>query len=159
MDLDGDGTLDVLSGSWPGELFFFKGQGKGKFDAPVKLKDKDGKTINVGGGVREQGEMLLVAGDAKYEKDEKGGQVIVYEVKLIAVPEGKSAGIPGTASALHAFDWDGDGVLDLLVGDIAGNVHLLRNEGTTPAETIAFQILPQGAVRRIDAPAPGNCEF
>ena len=38
-------------------------------------------------------------------------------------------------------------------------VHLLRNETSAPAETIAVQLLPYGADRRIDAPAPGNCPF
>ncbi len=38
--------------------------------------------------------------------------------------------------------------------------HILRNEGSSPAETIAVQILPQGADRRTDVPvAPGNCPF
>jgi quercetin dioxygenase-like cupin family protein len=36
----------------------------------------------------------------------------------------------------------------------AGRVHLIRNEGTTPLELIAFQLIPFGAVRRIDEPAP-----
>lgn len=40
-----------------------------------------------------------------------------------------------------------------------GHVHLLRNESGAPAETVAVQFLPQGATRRIDAPAPGNCGF
>jgi len=41
-----------------------------------------------------------------------------------------------------------------------GDVHILRNESsTTAAETIAVQLLPQGAVRKTDAPAPGNCPF
>jgi quercetin dioxygenase-like cupin family protein len=39
------------------------------------------------------------------------------------------------------------------------DVHLLRNETSAPAETIAVQLLPGGADRRIDAPAPGNCPF
>ena len=39
------------------------------------------------------------------------------------------------------------------------DVHLLRNETAVPAETIAVQLLPGGADRRIDAPAPGNCPF
>lgn len=39
------------------------------------------------------------------------------------------------------------------------HVHLLRNEGSVQAETIAVQILPAGAARRIDAPNPGNCPF
>ena len=38
-----------------------------------------------------------------------------------------------------------------------GDVHMLRNESDAPAETIAVQLLPKDAVRRIDAPAPGNC--
>jgi len=37
------------------------------------------------------------------------------------------------------------------------HVHIIRNEGTVEAATIAVQLLPQGAPRRIDAPAPGNC--
>jgi predicted metal-dependent enzyme (double-stranded beta helix superfamily) len=39
------------------------------------------------------------------------------------------------------------------------HVHLIRNEGTVSASTIAVQLLPAGAQRRIDAPNPGNCPF
>jgi len=39
------------------------------------------------------------------------------------------------------------------------HVHLLRNEGAVPAKTIAVQLIPAGATRRIDAPSPGNCPF
>jgi quercetin dioxygenase-like cupin family protein len=42
----------------------------------------------------------------------------------------------------------------------SGHVHLLRNETGAPAETIAVQLLPKDAERRIDVPvAPGNCPF
>jgi quercetin dioxygenase-like cupin family protein len=41
----------------------------------------------------------------------------------------------------------------------SGHVHLLRNETSTSAETIAVQLLPKDAARRIDAPDPGNCPF
>jgi quercetin dioxygenase-like cupin family protein len=41
----------------------------------------------------------------------------------------------------------------------SGHVHLLRNETDGPAETVAVQILPKDATRRIDTPAPGNCPF
>jgi hypothetical protein len=129
VDLDGDGIPDLLSGSWPGEIFFFKGKGKGQFEAPVKLKGKNGKSINIGGGRKDTGDMILIAGDADYETTDKG-TVIVYEGERIEVPEGKDAGITGTASAVHAVDWDGDGTIDLLVGDINGKVSLVPNEGT-----------------------------
>jgi hypothetical protein len=37
------------------------------------------------------------------------------------------------------------------------DVHMLRNEGNVPAETIATQFIPAGVPRRTDAPDPGNC--
>jgi hypothetical protein len=40
-----------------------------------------------------------------------------------------------------------------------GSVHMLRNNGTAVAETVAVQLLPRDAVRRIDIPDPGNCHF
>jgi predicted metal-dependent enzyme (double-stranded beta helix superfamily) len=40
-----------------------------------------------------------------------------------------------------------------------GDAHLIRNEGSVDAVTVAVQILPAGAERRIDAPNPGNCPF
>ena len=44
--------------------------------------------------------------------------------------------------------------------DAGGNdVHMLRNNGSAQAETIAVQLLPKDAVRRIDEPDPGNCHF
>jgi len=40
------------------------------------------------------------------------------------------------------------------------DVHILRNETSAQAETIAVQLLPKGAQRKIDVtPAPGNCPF
>jgi quercetin dioxygenase-like cupin family protein len=40
-----------------------------------------------------------------------------------------------------------------------GHVHMVRNEGTDPLVTVAFQIIPMGAPRRIDAASPGYCPF
>ncbi len=37
------------------------------------------------------------------------------------------------------------------------DVHELVNNGTTPAETIAVQFIPQGQARRIDEPEPSTC--
>jgi len=40
-----------------------------------------------------------------------------------------------------------------------GHVHLLRNETSVAAETVAIQFIARDAVRRIDAPQPNNCNF
>ncbi len=134
MDLDGDGTQDLLSGSWPGEIFLFRGEGKGQFAAPVKLKGPDGMSINIGGGIRKEGfdGGMLVAGDAKTEQRD-GKTVWIYEGEVLDVPAGKGVATTGTASAAHAFDGDGDGDLDLIVGEIGGSVWLVPNEGTPKA--------------------------
>jgi hypothetical protein len=47
VDLDSDGIGDILTRSYPGDLYFFKGKGNGEFAAPVKLQH-DGKAINLG---------------------------------------------------------------------------------------------------------------
>jgi uncharacterized cupin superfamily protein len=39
------------------------------------------------------------------------------------------------------------------------HVHNLRNEGAVVAKTMAIQLIPADATRRIDAPSPGNCAF
>ena len=39
------------------------------------------------------------------------------------------------------------------------HVHIVRNEGPVQASTIAVQLIPAAATRRIDAPDPGNCHF
>lgn len=90
MDLDGDGISDILSGSWPGQLYFFKGLGKGKFAAKQTIKDKSGN-------------------DIKLE----------------------------SASTVFAVDWNGDGKLDLLIGDVRGRVHLMLNQAVASAPTFA----------------------
>jgi hypothetical protein len=134
VDLDGDGKRDVLSGSWPGELFLFRGGAAGAFLAPVKLKYRDGKTINIGGGIQKEGFRggLLVAGDVQTEQRD-GKQVWIYEGEVLEVPPGKGVATTGTASSVQASDWDCDGDLDLVVGDIRGDLYLVPNEGTAKA--------------------------
>ena len=49
----------------------------------------------------------------------------------------------------------GDGFVD----HGGGHIHFIRNEGNVELVLVAVQIVPAGAMRRIDAPAPGNCRF
>jgi quercetin dioxygenase-like cupin family protein len=43
--------------------------------------------------------------------------------------------------------------------DQGGDIHLVRNEGSVETVVYVTSIVPRGAVRRIDEPAPGNCSF
>lgn len=145
MDLDNDGNPDVISGSWPGEIFLFRGTEDHSFAAPEMIKDKDGKFINIGGGIRketmfnpfgkDQPEGLLIAGNAKFERTPEGTFVNYHGQRLESTKEQPIA-ITGTASAAHAADWDGDGDYDLIIGTIRGKVYLVPNEGTP--ESYAF---------------------
>ena len=40
-----------------------------------------------------------------------------------------------------------------------GHVHMVRNEGTVQLVIVAFQIVPAGGNRRVDAPISGHCRF
>ena len=139
MDINNDGNPDIISGSWPGEIFLFRGTEGNSFAAPEMIKDKDGKFINIGGGIRketmfnpfgqDQPEGLLIAGNAKFERTPEGTFVNYHGQRLESTKE-RPIGITGTASAAHATDWDGDGDYDLIIGTIRGKVYLVPNEGT-----------------------------
>jgi hypothetical protein len=129
VDLDGDGIKDIISGSWPGEIFLFRGLPNGGFAPPEKLKDKDGNSINVGGGVQETADSIMITGDAEFKED-KDGSYVEYNGKKYRQTPDKQVLVTGCASSVAVADWNGDGLLDLIVGDISGHVSVYLNEGT-----------------------------
>jgi len=139
VDINNDGNSDIISGSWPGEIFLFRGTDGHSFAAPEMIKDKDGKFINIGGGIRketmflpfgqDQPEGLLIAGSAKFEHTPEGTFVNYHGQRLESTKE-RPIAITGTASTAHAADWDADGDYDLIIGTIRGKVYLVPNEGT-----------------------------
>ena len=78
-----------------------------------------------------------------------GPSLITVKTGTITAYEGDDPTCTG-----HVYH-QGEGFLD--PGD--GHVHILRNESGAAAETIAVQLLPAGAVRRIDVENPGYCPF
>lgn len=76
-----------------------------------------------------------------------GHSLIIVTAGTVTAYEGHD---PGCKPTVYT---EGMGFLD----QGGGHVHILRNEGAVEARTITVQLIPEGAVRRIDAPAPENC--
>lgn len=135
-DVDGDGTEELLSGSYPGELYCWKPLGGIRFGRPEILKYTDGTPIRIGyastvfpydldGDGRED---LLIAGlyDGIFWAKNAGGMRF-EKARPILHPE---TGKPLEAGHAVMQDWDHDGKADLLYGAaLRGNVYWCRNEG------------------------------
>lgn len=99
-DWDGDGKLDIISGTSMGFLFFFKNTGTNEqpqFIEPVPLK-AGGEIIHVQPGYRED---IQGPGEARWGY-----------------------------TCPNVMDWNGDGLLDILTGDSRGKFMVYLNKGT-----------------------------
>jgi hypothetical protein len=139
-----------------------------------------GTTIAVGrfGDIETTNQVLRMLGDGPPQRDlwlslqRTKGPSDLYVQNNLWVPGGSTGWHthPGhsliivTAGTVTAYDGDdatctpktytvGMGFLDA-GGD---HVHLLRNEDSVDARTVAVQLIPAGAVRRIDAESPPAC--
>jgi hypothetical protein len=94
------------------------------------LKDAKDDFICIGGGIDESDDGIMITGHAEFEETDDGEHYVMYHGKKIDSTMEKQVTVTGTASVAHAVDWDNDNDLDLLVGDIGGNVYLIPNKGT-----------------------------
>ncbi len=152
MDFDGDGKLDLVSGSYdPGELYLFRGLGKGKFAARETIRDKSGRPILKAPNQKDriesfgswmamvdwdddddldilvgtfEGTMFLRRNEGSRTKPEYAvkNEWVMVGSKRLRVPEGEHAN-PVIA------DWDGDGRWDIITGSGDGGVYWYRNLG------------------------------
>jgi hypothetical protein len=152
VDFDGDGKLDLISGSYdPGELYLFRGLGGGKFAAREVIKDKSGKPIlkvpNQKHRVESFGSwMTLVDWEDRGVLDILVGTfdgmmflrrnvgtrtkpVYATENQWVMVGS-KRLRVPGGEHANPVIaDWDGDGRWDIITGSAEGGVYWYRNIG------------------------------
>jgi hypothetical protein len=138
VDLDSDKQTDILSGSWPGEIYIFRRQPDGSFAAAEKLLDENGKPINLGHSStvfavdwNVDGANDLLVGNIMGEVHLVPGRLDAGKLKFTAPKrleaEGKPIQIASGESSPVAADWNGDGRLDLISGSENGSVVWFKN--------------------------------
>jgi hypothetical protein len=155
VDLDHDGRLDILSGSWPGEIYWFRGLGEGKFAAGAKIKDTEGKPIDLGRAATVfaadwdgDGDCDLIVGNIVGEVhivvNEGGASAPRFVSQGLLQADGEPIKIASGDAGPIVADWDRDKKPDLIVGCGDGSVVWYRNLGTenSPRLTSAETLVP-----------------
>lgn len=165
MDLDGDGDLDILSGSYSGTergepmagLFqWLERQEDGSFASAQVVKNTAGEQLlipydgddNVIDGIctrptacdlNGDGHLDIVTGNFRgsfyFFPGSKDG--FTGEGQWLKIGEGDELLMVGAHSDPFMVDWDGDGDIDMLSGADGGGVHLFENEGSASAWSFA----------------------
>ncbi|MBQ5670099.1 MAG: VCBS repeat-containing protein [Tidjanibacter sp.] len=108
VDWDGDGVLDIVSGNSEGEFLFWKNRG-----------------TDVTPDFHWKGEML-----------QAGGRNLVVKPGYYDIQGPMEASWGYTAPTV--FDWNGDGLLDIVWSDATASFYVALNTGTKGAPTLAL---------------------
>lgn len=147
MDYDADGCSDIVTGSYTGQLYLFRGKKDGGFAQREELKDETGVTMLMPdysvvpelADMDADGDLDLVVG-ARTDPvrvienvGTRSAPVWSKDMRELKTAAGETI----TGSNPHHADWDGDGVRDLLVGSEWGEVLWYRNQGAENAPSYA----------------------
>jgi hypothetical protein len=148
VDLDRDGVLDLLSGSYqPGDVLLFAGRKEPRgLAAPRSLVDRAGEKLRVGRASWPQacdwdrdGDLDLVLGNMYgavfLARNGSSSAKLELAPPVPLTVKGAEIKFDATNAAPHVADWDQDGAPDLLLGLSTGRVLFYRNT-TTSGESV-----------------------
>lgn len=155
--------MDLLSGSWPGELYSFAWE-DGVFGNATAILGEDGEPLIIGKATNAaaidwdgDGDQDLVAGEfwgGVYVLDNKGGEDLPrFSNGGVVTIDGFDLKGLGGHSGVSVADWDGDGRADLLFGTDTGAVHWVPDTSEQAGFQPGFprQLLPpRSAVAKND---------
>ncbi len=126
LEWDDDGDADVLIGQGDGELWLLRGSPDGLEAAErISVRGQSGLTA-LAPQLASPGEIWLGTADGLVLRARPSSDTLEYSGKLLARPAPLDV---GQAAAVSALDWNGDGRLDLLVGNRRGDVHVFEQIG------------------------------
>ena len=152
-DFDGDGKRDLLVGSgMDGTVFFFPNVGTDaapRFNAGVRLTLFSGDTLTVSSRATPYvhdwdadglPDLLCGAGDgAVYFFRNVGSTTAPVFLSIGPLQAGGTTLNLGIRSVVRVYDWDGDGLKDL-VGSSTSGVYWCRNTGNNPAPSLSAPV-------------------
>lgn len=157
MDYNDDGFTDILTGSYTGQFYLFRGQADGGYAQRELLTDETGATLIMPFDSIYSVTAEVVDMDADGDLDlivgtRSGAVQVIANIgtrkdpvwSKERAPLKTSAGDEIQGSNAHHADWDGDGIRDLIVGSEGGDVRWYRNTGKNDAPSYAAASLLVG---------------
>ncbi|MDH5561215.1 MAG: FG-GAP-like repeat-containing protein [Deltaproteobacteria bacterium] len=141
IDWDHDGDLDLVVGQKNGTLDYFENTGN-RFNPKWELKEKNFQLIDIGGesapvfiDMDGDNEYDLILGSANptvyhYENRIQGNKRIFWNRSSNLLDFMKLV-VTGSRASIAMGDLDGDGDLDMIIGEKTGNLNYFENQSKT----------------------------